>query len=165
MPSIERFSNISEELVFQICREVLDRPLQASCDHFFCYSCIENWLHYVGDGAGCPVCKSIIKIQELRKPPRLLLNLLSASCLECAVCKSLVKLEQLAQHESTCTSYVTGRCTALVSDVLKTPLSAPLSQVEESLTTHLMKRKLAASDSPTVVLRTGGTVSIQLESQ
>jgi hypothetical protein len=162
MPSIERFLNISEELICPICREVLDRPLRGVCDHFYCYSCIENWLSYARDGAGCPVCKREVKSEELRKPPRLLLNLLSTSCVECAVCKSFVKLEKLAQHESTCISYVTERCTTLVTDILKTPATIPLSQTEETLTTHLMKRKLATSDSPNLILRTGGTVSIIL---
>lgn len=164
MPSVERFSNVSEELICPICREVLDRPLQGVCDHFYCCTCIENWLSYARDGAGCPVCKSKVKIEELRKPPRLLLNLLSTSCVECTVCKSLVTLEQLAQHETTCTSYATERCNTLVTEILKTPSTTPLSKIEETLTTHLMKRKLATSDSPNVLLRTGGTVSIFLVS-
>lgn len=160
MPNIERFEKISKELVCPVCREVLDRPLQAACEHFFCYSCIEKWLSYNSNGAGCPVCKQIIKSEELRKPPRLLLNLLSTSYVKCTVCKAFMKLEELAKHESTCTSYVKERPTTLVTDILKTPTATPLSREEETLTTHLMKRKLNNSDSPNVLLQTGGTVSI-----
>ena len=159
MPSIERFSNISEELICPICREVLNIPLQGTlCDHFYCYQCIKSWLNC--DGVGCPVCKREVGSQQLRKPPRLLLNLLSSSCVECTICKSFINLEHLSQHESICTSYVTERCTKLITDILKTSTTTPLSQTEETLTTHLMKRKLASSDSQNVLLRTGGTVTV-----
>jgi len=39
-----------------------------------------------------------------------------------------------------------------------TTIATPLSKTEEAATMHLIKRKLLATDSSQVTLRTGGTV-------
>ncbi|KAK3748889.1 hypothetical protein QZH41_009156 [Actinostola sp. cb2023] len=41
--------------------------------------------------------------------------------------------------------------------LLNTPITTPLSDTEEKLATSLMKRKIKSTDSPQIVLKTGGT--------
>lgn len=161
MPPIERFVSISEELLCPICKEVLDRPVQAGiCDHFFCASCIEKWLQFSNtNNSTCPVCKTALTVTHLKTAPRLLLNLIATSCASCRICKTVLKLEQLQEHELFCKHYVLERRDQTIETILKTSTKDPLSSTEELLTTHLMKRKLSSCSSPNVILRTGGTVS------
>lgn len=44
---LERFVGyVNEGLLCCVCRDVLERPLQAPCEHAFCSSCISSWLVY-----------------------------------------------------------------------------------------------------------------------
>ena len=43
MPLIDRFANLSQELICPICKDVLRQPIQGPCQHFFCLSCIEQY--------------------------------------------------------------------------------------------------------------------------
>uniref|UniRef100_A0A8B9SL15 E3 ubiquitin-protein ligase NRDP1 n=1 Tax=Anas platyrhynchos TaxID=8839 RepID=A0A8B9SL15_ANAPL len=44
---IERFVGyVNEGLLCSICRDVLEDPLQAPCEHAFCTACIHGWLRF-----------------------------------------------------------------------------------------------------------------------
>lgn len=42
---LERFVGyVNEGLLCCVCRDVLERPLQAPCEHAYCSACISSWL-------------------------------------------------------------------------------------------------------------------------
>lgn len=160
MPALERFVLPPEELVCSVCKEVLDTPLQCPCEHHFCRDCITEWIYNTGNLSSCPLCKTPVSVETLSKVPRLVLNLLCSLLVSCSSCKTHVRLDCLDKHEESCKEYLAQPCTTMVSEVLKTPCSAPLSASEEILATHLMKRKIHNSTPSQIILKTGGTVSI-----
>jgi hypothetical protein len=160
MPALERFVLPPEELVCSVCKEVLDRPLECPCEHHFCYDCITEWIYNTGNSSRCPLCKTPVSVETLSKVPRLVLNLLCSLLVSCSSCKTHVRLDCLDKHEESCKTYLAQPCTTMVSELLKTPCSAPLSASEEILATHLMKRKINNSTPSQIILKTRGTVSI-----
>lgn len=61
---IERFVGyVNEGLLCSICRDVLEDPLQAPCEHAFCTACIHGWLvHH----SNCPEDRQVIDVSVLR---------------------------------------------------------------------------------------------------
>lgn len=61
---IERFVGyVNEGLLCSICRDVLEDPLQAPCEHAFCTACIHGWLvHH----SNCPEDRQVIDVSLLR---------------------------------------------------------------------------------------------------
>lgn len=61
---IERFVGyVNEGLLCSICRDVLEDPLQAPCEHAFCTACIHGWLvHH----SNCPEDRQMIDVSLLR---------------------------------------------------------------------------------------------------
>lgn len=61
---IERFVGyVNEGLLCSICRDVLEDPLQAPCEHAFCTACIHGWLvHH----SNCPEDRQAIDVSVLR---------------------------------------------------------------------------------------------------
>lgn len=42
---LDRFVGyVNEGLLCCVCRDVLERPLQAPCEHAYCSACISSWL-------------------------------------------------------------------------------------------------------------------------
>jgi hypothetical protein len=160
MPEIYRFCNPPADLVCPICKEFFERPVQSSCKHYFCYKCVLAWMEHACEISRCPVCTQTITTSTLCKVPRIFLNILSSLPVNCVSCKSIVPLDQLQSHESQCNDYVTQPCSTTLGEVLNTPMTTPLSGAEETLATHLMKRKMCSSESSQVVLKTGGSVSV-----
>lgn len=160
MPAFDRFVLPPQELICPICKEVLYKPIQCPCEHHFCCDCIAEWLFNTGNSSSCPLCKTPVTATNLSKVPRLVLNLLSSLLVSCSSCKTNVRLDCIDEHEKNCKKYVAQPCTTMVSEVLETPCSAPLSSSEEILATHLIKRKINTSSQSQIILKTGGTVSI-----
>lgn len=158
MPEINRFLNPPADLVCCICKEIFERPVQSSCQHYFCYNCIRAWLEHTGESSKCPVCTQVITASTLSKVPRVFLSILGSLCVTCVSCKSAVPLDRLESHENQCSNYVAQPCSIPLTQVHDTPITTPLSTIEETVTTHLMKRKLQLAKSSQVVLKTGGTV-------
>lgn len=50
---------IDKEYLCQICKLVLENPVQIPCDHLFCYDCIKNW---VITNRTCPVDHTALNI-------------------------------------------------------------------------------------------------------
>jgi len=55
-----QFDSLDEEHICNICLETIkdddSRIIKLSCDHFFNYDCIENWLKNYSNK--CPICRS-----------------------------------------------------------------------------------------------------------
>lgn len=159
MPAILRFHRPPEDLVCPICKEVLEQPLQSSCQHLFCFKCVDAWVTHAGNSVKCPTCQEPWSSATFCKVPRVILNILSALLVACSSCKQLVQLDRLQLHEKRCNEYVSDLLPKTLAEVLDTALDVPLTTEEERLTTHLVKRKLSTSTNSEVLLRTGGSVS------
>lgn len=97
---IERFSGkVNEGLLCSICRDVLEDPLQAPCEHAFCSSCIHAWLTHYNT---CPEDRLPLWPSDLKPIFRYMKNDLDALKIRCdnesRGCKTLVRLDALKTH-------------------------------------------------------------------
>ena len=53
-----------------ICMDALENPLRTKCSHWFCEECIDGVISSLPPGAArkCPLCRSLIKPEELAPP-------------------------------------------------------------------------------------------------
>ena len=109
----ERFENeVDSTLLCPICSNVLKDPVQCPNEHYCCRSCIVKHLHE--NSETCPTCQHHLTEETLRKPPRLLTNMLHNLKIRCdhakRGCRELIKLEFLDHHVKSC-GYSPTRCT------------------------------------------------------
>ncbi|KFV07198.1 E3 ubiquitin-protein ligase NRDP1, partial [Pterocles gutturalis] len=108
---IERFVGyVNEGLLCSICRDVLEDPLQAPCEHAFCTACIHEWLvHH----SNCPEDRQTIDVSLLRPLYRYMKNDLNRLQIHCKNreygCKMVCSLESIDKHEREC-EYSHVRC-------------------------------------------------------
>ncbi|OWK61455.1 RING finger protein 151 [Lonchura striata] len=101
---IERFVGyVNEGLLCSICRDVLEDPLQAPCEHAFCSACIHGWLvHH----SNCPEDRQVIDVSLLRPLYRYMKNDLNRLQLHCRNreygCEMVCSLESIDRHEKEC---------------------------------------------------------------
>lgn len=79
---LDRFAGgvIDNELLCSVCSSVLEDPVEAPCQHFFCGLCIKRWLE-VSDI--CPTDRQPLRAKDLKQPSRLLCNLLARLEIKC----------------------------------------------------------------------------------
>lgn len=101
---LERFVGyVNEGLLCCVCRDVLERPLQAPCEHAYCSSCISTWLvhHH-----SCPEDRLPLDVGSLKPLYRYMrndLNRLQIRCVNAAQgCEVVCSLESLHSHEDEC---------------------------------------------------------------
>ncbi|KAG7475333.1 RING finger protein 151-like [Solea senegalensis] len=101
---LERFVGyVNEGLLCCVCRDVLERPLQAPCEHAYCSACISNWLvhHH-----SCPEDRLPLDVCNLKPLYRYMrndLNRLQIRCVNAARgCDVVCSLESLHTHEEEC---------------------------------------------------------------
>uniref|UniRef100_A0A4W5LRV8 Ring finger protein 41, like n=2 Tax=Hucho hucho TaxID=62062 RepID=A0A4W5LRV8_9TELE len=101
---LERFVGyVNEGLLCCVCRDVLERPLQAPCEHAYCDACISSWLihHH-----SCPEDRLPLDISTLRPLHRYMRNDLSRLQIRCVNsgqgCDAVCCLETLHTHEDEC---------------------------------------------------------------
>lgn len=100
----ERFlSPVKDELLCCICRDVLEDPLQAPCEHAYCKLCIEAWLVHE---TTCPEDRQPLRHTSLRSLFRYMrndLNNLQIRCRNHAYgCQYVSALEFIDSHERGC---------------------------------------------------------------
>ncbi|KAM3927759.1 RING finger protein 151-like [Leptodactylus fuscus] len=101
---IERFLGyVNEGLLCCICRDVLEHPLQAPCEHAFCASCIHGWLVHHNN---CPEDRQGLSVSDLRALHRYMRNDLSRLQIQCknyrSGCEMVCSLESIDKHEREC---------------------------------------------------------------
>jgi hypothetical protein len=72
--SLEFVEPPDENLVCQICHEIMTDPKVVTCGHCYCRDCILKWMTREGDRRGirsCPLCRSAIETESLRPIPPL----------------------------------------------------------------------------------------------
>ncbi|XP_019965374.1 RING finger protein 151 isoform X2 [Paralichthys olivaceus] len=101
---LERFVGfVNEGLLCCVCRDVLERPLQAPCEHAYCSACISSWLvhHH-----SCPEDRQPLDVGSLKPLYRYMrndLNRLQIRCVNAAQgCDVVCSLEGLHTHEDEC---------------------------------------------------------------
>ncbi|XP_078735602.1 E3 ubiquitin-protein ligase NRDP1-like [Lampetra fluviatilis] len=100
----ERFvGRVKDGLLCCVCRDVLEEPLQAPCEHAFCSACIHGWLVH---NHTCPEDRRPLDASELRPLFRYMRNDLNALRLHCTHrargCEGVCALEAIAIHEQQC---------------------------------------------------------------
>ncbi|XP_065253797.1 RING finger protein 151-like [Emys orbicularis] len=101
---IERFVGyVNEGLLCCICRDVLEDPLQAPCEHAFCTACIHGWLVHHNN---CPEDRQALDMSVLRPLYRYMKNDLNRLQLHCKNgehgCEMVCSLESIDRHEREC---------------------------------------------------------------
>ncbi|KAM4600821.1 uncharacterized protein rnf41l [Polymixia lowei] len=101
---LERFVGyVNEGLLCCVCRDVLERPLQAPCEHAYCSACISSWLvhHH-----SCPEDRLPLDVSNLKPLYRYMRNDLSRLQIRCVNagqgCEVVCSLETLHTHEDEC---------------------------------------------------------------
>ena len=88
-------------------------------------------------------------------PSPLVLAILSEQEVMCGACNQTVKPTHVDNHrKSECTKHVE----TTVKSILERPLTRDLNPTEDKIMSHLVCRKLSASRSGVVRIRTGGPV-------
>ncbi|XP_051577052.1 RING finger protein 151 isoform X2 [Myxocyprinus asiaticus] len=101
---LERFVGyVNEGLLCCVCRDVLEDPLQAPCEHAFCSSCIHGWLIHHNS---CPEDRLPLDITHLRPLFRYMRNDLARLQVRCLFrpqgCEVICALESIHRHEQQC---------------------------------------------------------------
>lgn len=100
---LERFPDVSPELICSICAGVLEDPVELPCRHVFCSACISRWLN---TKHSCPNCRKKVRGKDLKPALPLLKNIINKLKIRCEFaqsgCAELVELEQLGGHSSAC---------------------------------------------------------------
>ena len=157
------------DLLCKICFNVLDSPVQLSCQHCFCGFCIKRWLW---EKMECPVCKTKTSCKDIMPMHRALINILSELEVQCEVptCQTYVPLCSLRLHMSECSgieNIIVNKgeintlpvSTSTVQQIVNAPPSEPLTATEEDILTALFKRKSSQiEDGSPIPLKTGGQV-------
>ncbi|KAM6909626.1 E3 ubiquitin-protein ligase PDZRN3-B [Xenentodon cancila] len=101
---LERFVGyVNEGLLCCVCRDVLERPLQAPCEHAYCSGCISSWLlhHH-----SCPEDRLPLDVSSLKPLYRYMRNDLNRLQIRCVNagrgCEMVCSLENLHTHEDDC---------------------------------------------------------------
>lgn len=117
----ERFTSpVNESLTCCICRDVLEDPVQAPCEHAYCKSCIEGWLVHE---TSCPEDRQPLNISDLRPLFRYMRNDLDRLQIRCKNrhygCDIVSDLDFIGRHERDCAferlKCPNERCTTYVS--------------------------------------------------
>lgn len=95
--------NISPELICPICCGVLERPVQTSSEHLFCEDELLEWMER---SDMCPVTNTKLDPSQIRKPSRVIVNILGALQIKCSNhsegCTWIGKLEGISEHIKSC---------------------------------------------------------------
>jgi uncharacterized protein YbaR (Trm112 family) len=67
---------ISPQLICPICKLVLDKPVQTHTDHLFCEEELLEWMS-LSDHPLCPMTKTPLDPNHIKKPSRIILNMLN----------------------------------------------------------------------------------------
>lgn len=69
-----------QHLICFICEGVYSDPVQCQEDHYFCRSCVKDWLH---DNKTCPVDLKPLEVNQLKPAPRILRNIIDDLHVKC----------------------------------------------------------------------------------
>ncbi|XP_058232602.1 RING finger protein 151 [Hemibagrus wyckioides] len=135
---VERFVGyVNEGLLCCVCRDVLEDPLQAPCEHAFCSTCIHAWLV---NHQNCPEDRLPLSIANLRPLYRYMRNDLARLQVKCTYrtqgCEVICTLESIHRHEEQC-YFALFNCSNAGEEYLCYRCGCPVQVSQNSLDAHL----------------------------
>ncbi|XP_029115587.1 RING finger protein 151 isoform X1 [Scleropages formosus] len=146
---IERFVGyVNEGLLCCVCRDVLEDPLQAPCEHAFCSSCIHGWLVHHHN---CPEDRQPLEGALLRPLFRYMRNDLSRLQIRCRNreqgCGMVCSLESVDRHEREC-EYGLVACTNAGDEYSCYRCGCPIQVERRSLEAHVAACEFRSRECP-----------------
>lgn len=160
---------MKKELMCPVCMQILDKPVETTCQHYFCVECMKGVIDS-GQRGLCPVCKDEVGL--LKVPTRMVLRLIAEQEVTCLNCGTTVNYEDSSAHVC---GDVTPEAQAPAA-IPQQPVVAPepaqhlqqilqdvqggkFSPVVDKICTAYVKTKLKDStDGKTVLFKTRGKV-------
>ncbi|KAM9309118.1 E3 ubiquitin-protein ligase NRDP1 [Pholidichthys leucotaenia] len=146
---LERFVGyVNEGLLCCVCRDVLQRPLQAPCEHAYCSACISTWLvhHH-----SCPEDRLPLDVSSLKPLYRYMrndLNRLQIRCVNAAQgCEVVCSLESLHTHEDEC-MFAFISCTNTGGEYICYYCGCPVQVERHRLEAHLSECNFRSRECP-----------------
>ncbi len=110
---------ISSQLICPICTQVLENPVQTPTDHLFCEDELIEWMSR-HEKPLCPVSHEELKPDSIRKPSRIILNMLAELQRFCTYknegCNWIGENEHLSAHLAQCPKRPNSVLTAEIKD-------------------------------------------------
>ncbi|XP_061633762.1 RING finger protein 151 isoform X2 [Phyllopteryx taeniolatus] len=146
---LERFVGfVNEGLLCCVCRDVLQRPLQAPCEHAFCSACISSWLlHH----RTCPEDRQPLDVGALKPLYRYMRNDLSRLQIRCVNagqgCEAVCSLEGLHTHEDEC-DFAFVSCANPGGDYICQRCGCPAQVERRAMEAHLSGCNFCSRECP-----------------
>uniref|UniRef100_A0A673B1P8 Ring finger protein 41, like n=1 Tax=Sphaeramia orbicularis TaxID=375764 RepID=A0A673B1P8_9TELE len=146
---LERFVGyVNEGLLCCVCRDVLERPLQAPCEHAYCSACISSWLlhHH-----SCPEDRQPLDVGSLKPLYRYMrndLNRLQIRCVNAGQgCEVVCSLENLHTHEDEC-EFAFISCSNTGGEYICYYCGCPVQVERRGLEAHLSECNFRSRECP-----------------
>ena len=152
-----------KELHCPICCDILQSPVElVDCRAVVCAECCCSWLQYCEETT-CPCCYGnyLQDFSTVRPAAQLVLSLLGGLCVMCDKCGGHMRLESYSQHvDSGCRVHCNSPSQdTTIDNILRQPITTPLTSVELTLQSKLAKRSSATTPEENVLrIKTGGQV-------
>ena len=107
---------VKDDFYCPVCKEILFKPVETLCEHYFCGECFKQALQHSGFSLDCPVCRTeLSSADHIKKPARMVLRLTAELTVRCKNCYCELSYED---HKTIC---------VLVKLILQSP-TLPLTQ-------------------------------------
>ena len=91
-------SSIGNTAICPVCTEVLERPLELTCDRMVCLGCLVQWIQ-VSSQLACPCCHgNRFDSTHFRTPSAITMGVLGSLSVTCQVCNRVVQAQHYSQH-------------------------------------------------------------------
>ena len=154
-----------DDFACQLCKCILDRPVQMRCGKLVCLACLDQFWQKSGMEAAetypCPSCDAGYHDLVPTAAADVISKVIGSLLLHCYICREVVRLEHLSTHlQSNCTERSTAPSPSrlTVGQILCRPANAPPTTAEKRVATSVVKRLLHTSASEVVSLPTAGQV-------
>ncbi|XP_013794849.1 TNF receptor-associated factor family protein DDB_G0272829-like [Limulus polyphemus] len=102
--SLENFDPApDDELLCSICQNVYCDPVECSCRHVFCRSCISSWLDI---RKTCPICRKKTYFFDIKPVVPIVTNMISKLTIKCPNftqgCNQKITLDNYLMHKKVC---------------------------------------------------------------
>ncbi|KAF2856026.1 hypothetical protein T440DRAFT_96265 [Plenodomus tracheiphilus IPT5] len=88
--SLEYVATPDSNLVCLICHTPFDKPVQLSCEHYFCRECLDHaWAPQPNGRRTCPTCRSQVESEkDIRPVPKIIETMLDELVVKCSNSKA-----------------------------------------------------------------------------
>jgi hypothetical protein len=116
--NLEYVSTPDSNLVCLICHTPFDKPVQLSCDHYFCRECLDHaWAPQPNGKRTCPTCRHAVETEnDIRPVPKIIETMLDELVVKCpnskAGCNWLAQRVNAHDHVMLYCEYTPVECSA-----------------------------------------------------